>query len=132
MKDEPDVAAVLALTPRREVVLVREFRPGPEAWLLPGGVVGPGERPEEAAARELLEETGYAGDVRGVGSAIDCAYSTRTRHACVAEDARRVAASAEALEVVLMSLPDFREHLRGGRLTDVDIGYRGLDALGLL
>jgi hypothetical protein len=36
------------------------------------------------------------------------------------------------LEVVLMNLAEFREHLRGGQLTDVGAGYRGLDALGLL
>jgi hypothetical protein len=31
-----------------------------------------------------------------------------------------------------MPLRDFREHLRGGQLTDVGAGYRGLDALALL
>jgi ADP-ribose pyrophosphatase len=36
-----DSAAVLALTPANEVILVREFRPGPEEVLLdlPGGIV---------------------------------------------------------------------------------------------
>ena len=31
---EPDAAVSLALTPAREVLLVREFRPGTEEWLL--------------------------------------------------------------------------------------------------
>ncbi len=51
---------------------------------------------------------------------------------CVVEDARKVAESSEGLEVVLLSLPEFREHLRSGLLTDVGAGYTGLDALGLL
>jgi hypothetical protein len=34
IKDEDDMVAVLALTPAREIVLVRQFRPGPEAVLL--------------------------------------------------------------------------------------------------
>ena len=36
------------------------------------------------------------------------------------------------LEVVCVSLDRFREHLRGGRLTDVGPGYLALDRLGLL
>jgi ADP-ribose pyrophosphatase len=134
IKVEEDTAVVVALTAAREVVLVREFRPGPEEWLLelPGGHVDPGEDPAAAAARELYEETGFEATPRFVGVELDCAYSTRRRNVFVAEDARRVGESAEGLEVVLMAIDEFREHLRGGRLTDVGPGYRGLDELGLL
>src|SRR5436190_24104363 len=76
IKLEAATAVVVALTEGDHVVLVREFRPGLEAELLelPGGVVDDGETPAEAAGRELLEETGYAGDLVEVGAMFDCAY----------------------------------------------------------
>jgi 8-oxo-dGTP diphosphatase len=46
------------------VLLVRRGRPpGKGDWTLPGGRVEPGEAPEEAVAREVLEETGVAARV---------------------------------------------------------------------
>ena len=138
IKREGETVAILALTSEREVVLARQFRPGPEDVLLelPGGGLEEGESPLEAAGRELLEETGYAGELQDAGALFDCAYSTRVRHVVVAVDARLVSEPkpdvGEFTEVELVSLDAFREHLRDGRLTDVGVGYRALDALGLL
>ncbi len=60
------VVAVLAVTDQRELVLIEQYR-APVAGNvieLPAGIVGdldaaPDEPPEQAARRELLEETGY-------------------------------------------------------------------------
>ncbi len=59
-----DAVSVIALTPDRQVVLVRQFRAGSgrDSLETPGGLLDPGEDPLAAGARELLEETGYAGD----------------------------------------------------------------------
>jgi ADP-ribose pyrophosphatase len=131
-----DIVAVLALTEEGEVILARQFRPGPEEILLelPGGLIDEGESPAEAARKELLEETGFEGTIAAAGTILEDAYAIRTKHAFIAMRCRKVAEPArrELTEPVLMSLADFREHLRGGRLTDVDVGYRALDELGLL
>ena len=61
--EAPDWAQTLALTPQRELILVRQWRFGVEklSWEPPGGVIEPGEDIVAAAQRELLEETGHAG-----------------------------------------------------------------------
>ena len=61
--EAPDWVNVVALTPRRRVVLVRQFRHGVRQATLevPGGMIDPGEDPVAAALRELEEETGYCG-----------------------------------------------------------------------
>jgi 8-oxo-dGTP pyrophosphatase MutT (NUDIX family) len=69
--DAPDWVNVLALTPDRRLVLVRQFRFGIDDFSLeiPGGVMERGEDPLAAAQRELREETGYTGrHVRVLGN----------------------------------------------------------------
>ena len=59
-----DGVHVIAVTPENEIVMVRQFRVGlhRESLETPGGLVESGEDPCKAGVRELLEETGYAGD----------------------------------------------------------------------
>ncbi len=55
---------IVACTEKNEIILIRQYRFGTDRIELeiPGGAVNDGEPPLEAGLRELLEETGYAGD----------------------------------------------------------------------
>jgi ADP-ribose pyrophosphatase len=54
-------AVLLPVTADGRIVLVRQYRYGADELMLeaPAGTIDIGERPEETARRELVEETGY-------------------------------------------------------------------------
>lgn len=138
IKREGPAVGILAITRDNLVILTKQFRPGPNEILseLPGGYIEIGETPELAAERELLEETGYKGNARLVTKAYDCAYSTMERYCVVITDCEKVAdqnlEKNEFSEVVLMTISEFRDLLKNGMNTDVEVGYIGLDYLGFL
>jgi ADP-ribose pyrophosphatase len=68
-----DYVSILAITNDGQILLVEQYRPVVEGNTLelPSGHVEEGESPEEAAHRELLEETGYkANEVKLLGTLI--------------------------------------------------------------
>ena len=132
-------ACILALTEDNQVILSCEYRPGPDKALdeLPGGHINlDNETPEAGAARELLEETGYVGDLKLVTEYYVDAYVTGRRFAFVATNCKKVETQnldySEDIQVKLKELPDFIRQVRAGQLTDVQVAMLGLDHLGLL
>jgi ADP-ribose pyrophosphatase len=81
---------VLPCLPGDRVLLVRQFRHVPQefCWEVPGGGIGPGEPPDEAAQRELREEAGFrAGRLRRLGAFWpNNAYLDEVIHVYLAED----------------------------------------------
>lgn len=138
IKAESPAAAIFALTENDEVIMARQFRPGPKKILdeLPGGYVETGEDALEAIKREFKEETGFEGDFVQIGTCLDDAYSTMVRYCFVAKNCKKVSepvqSSTEHTVLILKTLPDFREQLRSGEMTDVEVGYLALDYLNKL
>lgn len=110
----PDWASVLCVTEQSEVVLVRQYRHGLGApsLELPAGVIEPHETPEEAARRELVEETGYEADdwVRIQSVSTEPARHTTQAHFFCARNARLARPASpeetEVLEIVTVPLAD--------------------------
>jgi 8-oxo-dGTP pyrophosphatase MutT (NUDIX family) len=116
---------VVALTADGKFVLVRQHRLGNGEITIetPGGVMDPGEDPEEAALRELLEETGYeasgmilmgrhAANPAIMNNSV-CFYEARN---CVRKQEQNLD-PAEDIEVLLVDEKTLREMMRDGRIS---------------
>jgi ADP-ribose pyrophosphatase len=116
---------VIPLTPRNEVVLIRQYRHGTQEVTLeiPGGIVESSDSPEVAARRELLEETGYeASEMAPLGFVHpNPAFLNNRCYTFLAKDARRVGKQAqdekEDIEVVLIPLSHVPHLIRKGEIT---------------
>ena len=112
-----DFAMAVAVTPDGHVVLERSYKHGPRrvALSLPAGYVEADETPDQAARRELREETGYTSDDwRPLGSfTVDGNYGVCTAHIFLAQGARRSSEAGghghddlEEIEVLTFTLED--------------------------
>jgi ADP-ribose pyrophosphatase len=137
--DGSRTVAIVARVASGEFLLVRQYRPGPMRMLdeLPGGYARAGESVEQTAARELLEETGYAATtIQLIGSNWMTANSSVERFVALAEGCQKVGEPQfdrdEFGEVLLVDTTTFIDRVRQGQLTDQGVAYRVLDHLGLL
>ncbi|MBB3972567.1 NUDIX hydrolase [Hansschlegelia beijingensis] len=109
----PLLAASLACFRDGAVLLARRGRaPSQGLWSLPGGLVELGETAREAAARELLEETGVRAEVVGLADLVEVVRRDETgaveRHMAVLAYAGRwvsgePVAGEEATEVAWLA-----------------------------
>jgi ADP-ribose pyrophosphatase len=119
-----DWVNVIPLTADHQVVMIRQYRHGSREVTLeiPGGLVDPGDTPEKAAARELLEETGYqAEEVMKIGVANpNPAIFNNRCYTFVARNVKKardpMPDQTEDIEVALFPLSDIPELIRKGEI----------------
>lgn len=119
-----DWVNIIALTVDERVVLIRQYRPGVDRICIeiPGGMVDPGEDAQTAAARELVEETGYTSTQwHKIGAiAPNPAIQNNTLHTYLALDATPTQEphfdGSELLEIDVTPLADVHAMLRDGRI----------------
>lgn len=116
---------IIPLTPKNEVVLIRQYRHGLRAVTLeiPGGLVDHGDTPEEAARRELLEETGFREEsLRMLGYVHpNPAIQNNVCYTFLANNVYRTDLqnqdACEDIEVVIKPLSDIPRLIRDGDIT---------------
>jgi 8-oxo-dGTP pyrophosphatase MutT (NUDIX family) len=133
--------SVVATDEDDRVILVEMYRFGQNRRLkeLPAGAPEHGESLVEAIHRELLEETGYDGEMKEIGSHFIAAEHGVTRHVFHARGCKRVSQPDpeqseidEGIKVVTVSMEEFVDIVRSGEITETGAAYMVLDRLGLL
>jgi ADP-ribose pyrophosphatase len=116
-----DWVNIIAITENQEVVMIRQYRHGSKEVTLeiPGGLVDE-DHPEGAALRELLEETGFAGEtIKYLGGVNpNPAIFGNVCHTYLVEKAKKVSKKnldpEEDIEVVLVPVSEISSLLEGG------------------
>ncbi len=115
----PTWVNMVGITEDQEILFVRQYRHGANEIMveLPAGVVEPGEDPELAARRELLEETGYAFDnIEYICELFaNPATSGNLTYTYLLQGGKKVQEqeldASEDIEVVLMSIDEAKQFL---------------------
>jgi 8-oxo-dGTP pyrophosphatase MutT (NUDIX family) len=120
----PDGVLILALTEMNEIILVKQFRPALHKYTLelPCGSIDDSESPQQAAARELYEETGYickSLDCLGVGR-INMNRNNSHEYAFCGTGAAKDPSfkGKENTQAVLVTLDDFKALVLSGQFEE--------------
>ena len=124
--------AAVAFDRAGRVLLVEDCHEGERHFALPGGSLGAGETPREAAAREFAEECGIAavvGDFLGVYVSMSYAFASFVFLATVADDVELRPDMGEVFGASWCDprrLPQPRRTITSAALRDALAGVRGV------
>ncbi len=122
----PGAAVILPITDAGEVVLVNQFRPSLNKWLLelPAGTREGNEDPLTCAQRELEEETGFSAHAyTSLGQVTPLAgFCDEIQYLFVAKQLNKTnryeCDEDEVIEVVTLSLSELEQKIIDGTITD--------------
>ena len=119
------VLMIPTLRPSGRIVLIEQYRPPVDGPVLefPAGLIDPGEAPEKTAVRELLEETGYRGEVVWLGPPACSSPGMSSESVMLAlvdidetrpenQAPRQDVDEGEEIEVLVVAPADMRDFLR--------------------
>ena len=122
----PQSVAVLPILSKDELILLYQYRAPLRKWIyeVPAGIIEEGEEPEEAARRELEEETGYIAKKlsKAFTAYLAPGYSNELMHAFIAEDLVESKAHPEPYEVIRVvkfSMKEVIKMIRSGKIDDM-------------
>ena len=139
--DNSPFVSVAAFTANQEAILVRQYRPGPEKTLVSfcEGYIDKNETPEQAAIRELREETGYEAPSFQLLRVMYQAYSSEIKYCFLATNCKKVSSQqlddTEHIKLFTMPLAEFKRYLIDPSVDDfvnTGLGYMALDKMGCL
>ncbi|MGC9421163.1 NUDIX hydrolase [Vibrio sp.] len=122
----PGAAVILPLTRDDKIILINQFRPSLNKWLLelPAGTIEENELTLDCAQRELEEETGYsAQEWIQLGQVTPMAgFCDEIQHLFVAKQlkltTRLVCDDDEVIEVLALSMAELEQKIINGEISD--------------
>lgn len=120
----PDWINIVAITPEKRIVIVKQFRFGVAKTTveIPAGIIDGGETPQQAAIRELKEETGYTTSNWNYLGWVETnpAFLNNICHHWLALDVLKTDApqldEGEEISVAELSLEEIRHEIEKGRM----------------
>lgn len=140
LKDEGPFGHVFGITSENKIILIRQFRVGPDKyyWESPAGGLHPDQDPQIEALRELEEETGYTSNkISLLRASHDGAYTTAMRYMFLAEncvqDKKQHLDDDEYIDqIYLATLDELKQMLHKDEYIYPFLAYLALEKLGYL
>jgi ADP-ribose pyrophosphatase len=139
LKDEGPFGHAFAMTPDKKVILIRQFRPGPDRYFYesPAGSLDKSDDWKAEVERELQEETGYTSkNVSLLREGYDGAYTTAKRYMYLAQDCikshdQRLEDEEYIDHIHLATIDELKELIKQGEYTYPLLAYLAFEKLGL-
>lgn len=126
--DRPDYVLIVAEDKDGRIIVEKNYRPGPDDFIieLPAGWIDKDESPQDAAIRELREETGWEGNATYLGSFyLAPSFSAIKGHVVFINDLKKVSDpevnSLETPNTFFMKKDALKKHILDKSIKEIGI-----------